>query len=98
MTHLSTVPTSNSLIAANVWEVWDLILSLPAVLGDEAVSSVRAGYIIQRSRSVVIAGVVRYCELTFVSEQVSLGVDELRQERPTRNGLSGQGEVRKPEG
>lgn len=72
---MSTVPTSNSLIAANVWEVWDLTLSLPAVLGDEAVSSVRAGYISQRSRSVVIAGVVRY-----------------------RNGLSGQGEVRKPEG
>jgi len=72
---LSTVPASNSLITANVWEVWDLTLSLPAVLGDEAVSSVGAGYIIQRSRGVIIAGVVRY-----------------------RNSLSGQDEIRKPEG
>ena len=97
-THLSTVPASNPLIAANVWEVWDLTLSLPSVLGDEAVSSVGAGYIIQRSGGVVIAGVVRYCESTFVSEQVSHGVDESKQERPTCNGLSGQGEARKPEG
>ena len=95
---MSTVPASNPLITANVWKVWDLTLSLPAVLGDEAVSSVGAGYIIQRSGGVVIAGVVRYCESTFVSEQVSHGVDESKQERPTRNGLSGQGEVRKPEG
>ena len=98
MTHLSTVPASNSLIAASVWEAWDLTLSLPTVLGDEAVSSVGAGYISQRSRGVVIASVVRYCELTFVLEQVSHGIDELKQERPTRNGLSGQDEVRKPEG
>lgn len=95
---MSTVPASNPLIAANVWEAWDLILSLPAVLGDEAVSSVGTGYISQRSRGVVVAGVVRYCESTFVSEQVSHGVDELKQERPTCNGLSGQGEARKPEG
>ena len=80
MTHLSTVPASNPLIAANVWEAWDLILSLPSVLGDEAVSPVGAGYIIQRSGGVVIAGVVRYCELTFVLEQVLHGVDELKQE------------------
>lgn len=95
---MGTVPASNSLITTNVWEVWDLTLSLPAVLGDEAVCSVGAGYDSQRSRGVVIAGVVRYCELTSVSEQVSHGVDESKQERPTRNGLNGQDEVRKPEG
>lgn len=72
---MSTVPASNPLITTNVWEAWDLTLSLPAVLGDEAIGSVGAGYISQRSRGVVIAGIVRY-----------------------RNGLSGQGEVRKPEG
>ena len=43
-------------------EPGDLALRVPLVPGDEAVGSVRARNAVHRPRSVIVAGVVRYCD------------------------------------
>ena len=54
----------DALNAANVWETGHLPLSLPMVPCYEAIDTVGARYVAQRTRGIVVASVVRnwgYC-------------------------------------
>lgn len=53
------VPAGNDVHTANVGELGDVALLLPAVLGDEAVGAVRAGNGSHGARGVIVASVVR---------------------------------------
>lgn len=61
-THVGRVPAGDGLDAADVGEPLDLLLGLPAVLGDEAVGAVGAADGREGAGAVVVAGVVGDCE------------------------------------
>lgn len=54
------VPAGDGLGASDVGESPDLSLGLPAVLGDQAIWSVRAGDRRETSSGVVVSGVIGY--------------------------------------
>lgn len=58
VTYARRVPSTDGIDTSNVGEVADLALSLPAVLGDEAVGAVGARDGGQGAGAVVVAGVV----------------------------------------
>jgi hypothetical protein len=59
--YLRAVPSSDALVSANVGVVGDGALVLPAILGDEAVRAIGAGYGGEGAVLVIIAGVVGDC-------------------------------------
>jgi hypothetical protein len=59
--YLVAVPSGDALVSANVGVAGNLALVLPAVLGDEAVYAVRAGYGGEGAALVIVADVVRDC-------------------------------------
>jgi hypothetical protein len=60
--YLVAVPSGDALVSANVGVAGNLALVLPAVLGDEAVCAIRAGYGGEGSVLVIVAGVVGDCD------------------------------------
>jgi len=57
-TYLVAVPAGNALVSTNVREALDGSLCLPAVAGDEAVGTIRAGDDVHGAVGVIIASVV----------------------------------------
>lgn len=61
MSYLWGIPTTDPLIASDVRIAWDVALFTPAIVGDQTVRSVGAGYYAQRAAGVVIASIVGHC-------------------------------------
>lgn len=53
------VPSRNGLSAADVWELGDVALRLPAIPRDQAILAIRAGHGCERPGRLIVAGVIR---------------------------------------